>query len=257
MPRRKPLATLPVNRLPNHELSDDTKQRLYGRALAGQSTRQIAAEEQLQEVTVYHAINRISKRQTIADTPRSGRSQVYTARDERMILRVARQNPKLTYNELKQETGLDLNHDTILRILRNAGMINWCSKKRPKLTQHYANLRLQFARQWIHHTWINVIFSDECSVEKGTGKSRVWSFGYPHQKWDYNKIEEYPKGKQGSVMVWAAIAPTFGRSELIIMKRDERSLHQGYSATSYINTLREGLVPTYNGETYMHTYGQG
>jgi hypothetical protein len=47
MPQRKPLATLPANKFPNHELPDDTKQSLYRRALAGQSARQIAAEEQV------------------------------------------------------------------------------------------------------------------------------------------------------------------------------------------------------------------
>jgi len=46
-----------------------------------------------------------------------------------------------------------------------------------------------------------VLSSNECSIKKGVGKERTWSFGYPHEKGDYNKVSEYPKGKQGSVMV--------------------------------------------------------
>jgi hypothetical protein len=49
--------------------------------------------------------------------------------------------------------------------------------------------------------WTTVIFSDECSVEKGVGKQNTWSFGYPREKWDHNKVDQYPKGKQGSIMV--------------------------------------------------------
>jgi len=87
-----------------------------------------------------------------------------------------------------------------------------------------------------------VIFSDERSVEKGVGKRRTWSEGCPHEKWQRDKICEYPKGKQGSVMIWAAIGRSMVRSELIIMRRDESLPHGGYSAVSYVDTLEEGLV---------------
>jgi transposase len=49
--------------------------------------------------------------------------------------------------------------------------------------------------------------------------------------------------KQPSIMVWAAICGSVGRSELIFMKRDAESPGGGYTAQSYIQTLREGLLP--------------
>jgi hypothetical protein len=55
-------------------------------------------------------------------------------------------------------------------------------------------------------------------------------------------------------MVWAAICLNFDkrrRSELTVMERDLKSSKIGNSANSYINTLEEGLLPVYNGETFL------
>ena len=82
-----------------------------------------------------------------------------------------------------------------------------------------------------------MLFSNECSIEKGVGKERIWLFGYPNKKWDYNKVSEYAKGKQGTVIVWGAIGgtgTTNKRSELIIMERDEETKKNGYTAQSYL-----------------------
>lgn len=45
-------------------------------------------------------------------------------------------------------------------------------------------------------------------------------------------------------MMWAAIW-LGGRSEIIVMKRDPESRHQGYTQNSYIWALEEGLLPIY------------
>lgn len=103
----------------------------------------------------------------------------------------------------------------------------------------------------INHDWSNTLFSDECSVEKGKGKKVVWAFGYPSEKWTKERIETYNKGKQASVMIWGAIGGSAERSELIIMRRDDDSLHGGYSAVSYCQTLEDGLLPIYNGEAFV------
>ena len=53
-------------------------------------------------------------------------------------------------------------------------------------------------------------------------------------------------------MIWAAVGTSIERSELIVMERDETSPRGGYSAASYITTLEHGLIPIYNGQTYMY-----
>jgi hypothetical protein len=147
-----------------------------------------------------------------------------------------------------------LSTKVLRRILQDVGILNWRSKRRPNLTADYARLRLQFASQWINSDWSSTLFSDECSVKKGVGKERTWSFGYPREKWHYNKVDEYPKSKQGSVMIWAAIggASTAGRrSELIIMEHNPQSKRYSYTTISYLKTFEAGLLPIYDRELYM------
>jgi hypothetical protein len=136
-------------------------------------------------------------------------------------------------------------------ILRDVGIINWRSKRRPILIADHARLRLAFALANLNTDWTNVIFLDECSVKKGVGKQQTWSFGYPLEKWHSNKVDRYPKGKQGSITVCVAIALLFNRSDLVLMDRDLAAPKGGYSAVPYIKTLEEGFLPIYNGETYM------
>ena len=93
------------------------------------------------------------------------------------------------------------------------------------------------------------MFSDECSVQRGSGKAAEWCFRYPYEKYNPDMITEKEKGKIMSQMVWGAIWLTRNgrvrRSELVIMKRHFASKKHGYSGDSYIQTLEEGLLPHY------------
>jgi hypothetical protein len=49
--------------------------------------------------------------------------------------------------------------------------------------------------------WGNVIWSDEASVARGSGKTPEWVFEIPKQKWDRDKVMEIPSGKPFSIMI--------------------------------------------------------
>jgi transposase len=93
------------------------------------------------------------------------------------------------------------------------------------------------------------MFSDECSVQRGTGKEAEWCFRYPYEKYMPEMIQERERMPSMSQMVWGCIWVTrngrVGRSELVIMERDPNAPSQGYSAMSYLNTLEEGLRRSY------------
>lgn len=255
MPRRRILSEITPNERPGFQLSNDTKNRIKGRMLAGQRAGEIAEEENLLKRTVNKRIQRLRETGNHANKARSGRPRKWNKRDETHILWIIRKQPKLTYEDLAKESGLDLKRDTLRVILEKNGITHWRAKRRPHLSEEVARLRLQFAIENIDLDWVNdpseVIFSDECSVEMGVGKKRPWAFGHPSQKWDHNKVSEYPKGRQGSVMIWCSIGGSALRSELVVMERDEESLRKGYSANSYLQTLRDGLRPIYEGELFM------
>lgn len=251
MPQRVPLAPISANRRPGTELSDEAKGKLCGRRAAGQSIGEIATAEGLSKSTVQDCLQRVTKRSTIKNKPRAGRPLKYSERDARCIIRIARKHPKYTYLQLRTTSGLDLSNDTIRSILKAYGIINWRCKKRPALTEEIARLRLQWARTHRNTDWSEWLFSDECSVEKGQGKETQWAFGYPHEKWTKERVEPYPKGKQGSVMIWCMIGATLDDTELIVMERDPATLRGGYTARSYTDTLFEGLLPLYNAQVFQ------
>ena len=65
-------------------------------------------------------------------------------------------------------------------------------------------------------------------------------------------IEETPKGKGVSIMVWAAFAGAGAKSDLIILDRDFESKKHGYSANSYIKVLEEAIPTVWEPEfTFM------
>ena len=193
MPRKRLLSNISVNISPRKQLSSEAKNKIYGRALAGESSTEIEAAENVPKPTIDHLLERIIERETTDNLPRSGRPRIYDDRDERAVVRQVRLSPKMRYDDLRKATGLEFSNKVLRGILNDYGIINWRSKRRPALTEAIASIRLAFARAWINFDWSTAWFSDECSVKKGVGKERTWSFGYPHGKWHYDKVSGTPK----------------------------------------------------------------
>jgi len=84
-----------------------------------------------------------------------------------------RLHPKITYKDLRCITSLNFANKTLRTILCDHYIFDWRSKKRPELTEEHARIRLAFVRVWLDFDWLTVLFSDECSVEKGVGKEII------------------------------------------------------------------------------------
>jgi transposase len=195
---------------------------------------------------------------TTKDKLRSGRPPVLSLAQKKMIYRKARATPKIEYSKLA-EVGVFVNtegttskppsHSTLYRVLKRLGLSNYRAKKRPKLTRRHALARLRFCRTWINFPWHRrtLKFSDECTVEKGTGQDQEWVFRFLWETWNINMIQTFGTGKRPSQMVWGCIwldergRPR--RSPLVIMERDSDAPRGGYSSQSYIQALTEGLLP--------------
>ena len=80
------------------------------------------------------------------------------------------------------------------------------------------------------------MWSDECLVERGSGKQNTWVFGLHTDKWKPNMVDTYKTGKDIKVMVWACFWGG-GRTSLYLMDRDFESKKHSYSANSYIEVL--------------------
>ena len=84
-------------------------------------------------------------------------------------------------------------------------------------------------------------------LNRGQNAQYVWRL--PTQKWDKDMIEPVSTARQPGRMVWGAIwmspSGVVGRSPLVIMTRDISRRRQGYTTTSYLTALEEGLLPYY------------
>lgn len=231
------------NRRALDELSKEQRMAILATVAAGKSKTEVARQFGVSRPTVYNTIERFEHDHTTASRPRKGGLKVLTPGDERLLLRIVRREPKITYNALISESQLDVSRRTVQRMMERYHIKNWLAAKRPLLTPAVAKKRLAFVTRMAQFDWKKVYFSDECSFVPGSGRQRSWVFRQPHQKWYKEMIDEIPKsGRPKSHMIWGAISYE-GRSELIFMNRC--GVRGGYNSESYVETLREGLVPLY------------
>jgi hypothetical protein len=73
---------------------------------------------------------------------------------------------------------------TLYRLLKRLSLTNFPCKQHPKLNCTHALKRLQFCRQYRTFKWsqCTLKFSDECSIQKGSGRNRKWVFRYPEER---------------------------------------------------------------------------
>jgi transposase len=254
----------------NAELSSEARAGIIAKHEAGVSNKDLAAEFRCNPRTIYNTLKRWKLHNTTKSKDRPGRPDVLTRREKRNIIRIVRKAPKLEYSQVLKEANLNTTDPTITtrkappskrtiaRALSIAGLRKRKCAKRPKLTAIHALMRKRFAWQYRNFNWETtcVKFTDECSVQRGTGADAEWCFRYPGEKYNPKMITEKEKSNKMSQMVWGAIWVTpngrVGRSPLIIMERDFASKKHGYSGRSYTNTLEEGLLPQYRpGQIFM------
>ncbi len=202
---RTPLGPRDGNARKGKDLTPYQRGIIIGSSKIGGSPAAIAKAYQIPDSTVRTTLARAAQRNdTGASRPRSGRPKAVSDRDERHIIRLVKTLPEINYATIREHVDLNCSRSTIYRVLKDFGITNWLAKDRPKLTEEHAATRLAWAKKhkdWTLEQWKAIIWSDECSVEQGSGKKRLWVFRTPKQKWLRKMVNEKPKKKGISVMV--------------------------------------------------------
>lgn len=86
MPQRQLLTEIVGNIRAKKELSNGAKGVIYGRALTGESVREIAKAEHVPKSTVDDILRRTSVHSTVVNTHRAGRPKLHSARNDRAIV---------------------------------------------------------------------------------------------------------------------------------------------------------------------------
>jgi transposase len=240
------------NRSAGGELSLDQRNCIISKHEAGCTTKELAQEFMCSRRTIQRTIQRWETTSSNYSRPRSGHPPALTRREKRYAYRLARQKPKIQYRAMLQDLGLTrVSAHTLRSALQDYGLKKFRARRRPKINAATAAKRLQYAREGQNFNWQRTLvrFGDECSVRRGSGADTEWSFGYPDEKFDHNKVTEVETACGKQQMVWGSIWITpggrVGRSPLVIMERDYTSPGHGYTSWSYTNALEEGLLPYY------------
>jgi transposase len=174
-------------------ISPGLRGRVIGMLQAGATVKEAAASIGRSERAVRDIRTKYYQTGSVTDKPRSGRPPVLSKQQKKIIYRKARATPKIEYSELIKE-GVFVNPDgpysklpsrsTLYRELKRHGLTNHKAKKRPKFNCGHAALRLKFAREYRNFRWgcHTLKFSDECSVEKGSGANQECCFRFPWEK---------------------------------------------------------------------------
>ena len=181
-PQRTSLGPIPSNHLLGEHLSPYWRGQICGQSSRGAKPSEIAERLELEYSAVYRTIQLDLACHEGESLPRAPRKKSYTEAEEWLLLRHVRLNPKHTYAEVKIACGLACSKSTIRKVSKEHGIINWKAKRRPFLTEKNAAARLAWCLErlhWAAEDWALVVWSDECSVERGRGKRDEWVFRTP------------------------------------------------------------------------------
>ncbi|KAJ5529938.1 hypothetical protein N7527_003331 [Penicillium freii] len=151
--------------------------------------------------TVRYTVKKESERKEGVSKSRSGRPKKLTEADKDRILNAIHGDPKISTEDLLAE----VDHKRC----------SW----RPYLKEEHARKRLAWAYRYRHFTpedWARVYWSDECTVERGIGIRREWTFVRPKDQPKERQYQGLPdRGKQVKQMFWAAFSGANRRTGLI------------------------------------------
>jgi len=139
----------------------------------------------------------------------SGRKRATTPRDDAMIVRIAKKEPKITSRSIVEMTNLPICDRTVRRRLRENGLKNTFAAKRPFISLTNKRKRLNFAKKFINNPlnyWKTVLWSDESKFEIFGRKrrSRVWRKS--DEAFKEANIQSTIKYGGGSVMLWGCFS---------------------------------------------------
>lgn len=138
-------------------------------------------------------------------------------------------------------------YDSIRRLLNAENMRKWRYSWRPYLTEQNALKRLQWAHRYRHfiaEDWARVYWSDECTIERGIGVRREWTFIRPRDQPKERQCQGLPiKGNQVKQMFWGAFSGSTRRTGLIPLFRNPEAPRGGVDRF-IIRDLYLRMLPT-------------
>lgn len=224
------------------EVSEQKRAEIIGMHKVRTPLREITNIVGVPKSTASDIIRRWRTSGTVKSSPRSGRPPKTTLRNDRAIHRAARIDRDQTYADIKATIAPWISRSTFARRLRKVGIRKYRKTKRQYLDKKAAAARLKWCkahRHWTAEDWENkVIWSDECSVEKGGDPRTQWVFRTKEEKFHPDCVQGQKKGNGVKVMVWGCFVGGY-MSGLWPVERNEET--GKVDSEAYIRTLEKEL----------------
>jgi transposase len=146
--------------------------------------------------TVLDTIHKYEETGTVHDRPGRGRKRIYSAVEEKKIVKKAKKRKKAP--QIAREMGSKSSARTIQRILKEKGLFYGKVQKIEKLTDDHKKKRVAYAKEMKNENWRNIVFSDEKTFQLGAGSEYAW------QTRGDREVEEYVRHAP-KLNVWGAI----------------------------------------------------
>ena len=101
---------------------------IIGAQALGHASAEIAKTLNVPRTTLIYTLQKHSERNNGKSKSRSGRPGIFSDRDRRCIIKLARINPRITYAQLRTEVGVQCSRSTLYRTLKDYGLTNWLAK---------------------------------------------------------------------------------------------------------------------------------
>jgi transposase len=230
------------------ELSPTKRAYLVGRRDAGESFGQISSKTGIPKSTVIDTVKNASERGTTKSLPRGGPRKT-DPRDDRILCREAKkdfQARRVPLAQLQANIQPHLCRSTIQHCLKEKNIRKWIAKGCPRLKEEHKVARYNWVcehQYWEIKDWEKVLWSDECMVERKSGKGPVWVFRTPQEKWDQDCIEPHGDIKKDiKVMFWGCFG---GRAmmRLTDLKGDSESKGGGIIECIILESTLKTILP--------------
>jgi hypothetical protein len=116
------LSEIHASYTPGKELSPHIRSIIIGLSLADKNATDISRSLQIPRTTVQRTIDLYTSRDANKSIRRSGRPKLYNGRDERRILRLVRQNPKIRWRDVMHKLDLGISKRSFQRLLQKHGI---------------------------------------------------------------------------------------------------------------------------------------
>lgn len=222
------------------------RHRILAYADTGLSQTAIAARIGVRRETVNRILKRNQQTGSVDPGKSTGRPRVSTVRDDRVLVRLARQDRFKSCNvltaEWNQQANIRASSRTVNRRLIQMGYRARRCAVKPKLTPRHKRERLTWARQYRNLTiqhWQHVVFGDESRFLLFPVDGRMRVRRREGERLLDECVQARVAGGGGSVHVWGAFCAG-GKSELVI-------LNQNVTGVVYRGILHQNLIPWAHG----------